>query len=144
MPPIAVGDPGLACHFTGLNADKAMKVGGRELFGAILGSFVAAELAKQQTWSQASFRLFHYRRREEEVDLVVELNDGRVILVEVKDALSLASSAWRSLDSLMAKLGDRVIASVVLYLGDDHQVMCRPHGTLVVAPVRSLWDHGER
>lgn len=58
-----------------------------EAFAGLLESFVAAELLRQRTWSAREFSIFHYRNRNknnEEVDLVLEFNDGSIIGIEVK------------------------------------------------------------
>lgn len=140
-PKMSLVDTGLASYLSGLTPQKARQVGGFELFGAMLESFVVGELRKQQTWSDEEFRLFHYRQRDEEVDIVIEFADGRVLLVEVKSAQHVDARAWKNLDSMMEKLGDRVVASVVLYLGDKHMAMSRAHGKVIVTPVSSLWMH---
>lgn len=140
-PKISVVDTGLSGYLAGLTARKAQQVGGFELFGATLESFVVNELRKQQTWAEEEFRLFHYRQRDEEVDVVIELSDGRVILIEVKSAVSVDARAWKHLDSMMAKHGDRVVASVVFYLGERYMEIARPNGKVILAPVESLWAH---
>ena len=140
-PKVSLIDSGLASFLSGLTQVKARQVGGFELFGATLESFVANELLKQQTWASESYELYHYRQRNEEVDIVVELADSRVILIEVKSAVNVDARAWRHLDSMMEKLGDRVAAAVLLYLGKEHMQISRPYGKIILTPVASLWAH---
>lgn len=140
-PKATVSDTGLASVLSGLTVENSQQAGGFELFGATLESFVLGELRKQSSWHDDPPRLYHYRQRNEEVDVVAEMPDGRVVLIEVKSAHSIDSRAWKHLDSMSEKLGDRVIASVVLYLGDKLVQMNRAQGPLILAPIRSLWDH---
>lgn len=140
-PKISLADTGFATTFTGLTMEKSRLVGGMELFGATLEAFVAGELRKQQGWSRLRYRLFHFRQREQEVDIVIELNDARLVLVEVKSARDVDQRAWRNMELLMEKLGDRVMAGVVLYMGDGVHTVRRPAGRIQILPVSSLWKH---
>ncbi|MDO5676813.1 MAG: DUF4143 domain-containing protein [Propionibacteriaceae bacterium] len=137
-PKVGVVDTGMAASLSGLNAEQAARVGGRELFGALLEQFVAGELLKQAAWSQQRYRLYHYRQRATEVDIVLEMADGGLVLIEVKSALSVGADSWRHLQTIRQDLGDRVRAGVVLYGGTRAM---RMHGWLHVLPVAALWRH---
>ena len=106
-----------------------------------LEAFVVSELRKQRTWSRKRFRLFHFRQRDEEVDIVIELAGGQVILVEVKSAMDVDQRSWKNLVSLRSKLGDRVAAAVVLYAGRTSATVRLADGPVYVLPVQSLWEH---
>jgi hypothetical protein len=57
----------------------------RHPFGALLETFAFAELAKQVTWSEAHYALNHYCDKDgEEVDVVIERDDGSVIGLKSK------------------------------------------------------------
>ena len=75
------------------------------------------------------------------MDVLIELFDGRLILVEVKSALSVDGRAWKNLDKISQELSDRLIAKVVLYMGQKAIHMHRPQGDLLILPVSSLWRH---
>ncbi|MDY5273214.1 MAG: DUF4143 domain-containing protein [Arcanobacterium sp.] len=135
-PKASLNDTGLSAYLAGMTLEKANVIGGREYFGALTEQFVVAELRKQQTWSEQPYRLYHYRQRNEEIDVVVELFDGRIILIEVKSGMTAPADAWRKLDSAIRS--ERIAAKVVLYLGD--QVQRRTGGSYLL-PICSLWRH---
>ena len=113
---VRVADCGLAAWLCGASADLLKDVvrGGRTL-GAILEGFVVGELSSQAGWAETGYRLFHYRdRRGHEVDVIIELDDGRVIAVEVKSAVGLTGRHFAGLMDLRERLGERLVAGVVL------------------------------
>lgn len=140
-PKVSLIDSGLASALSGLDVKNSMQSGGFELFGATLEAFVVSELRKQLSWMQDPPQLFHYREREAEIDVVIEVPDGRLILIEIKSAMDVHPRAWKHLDEMSAKLGDRVAANVVLNMGNRVLKLKRPHGKGFVVPIRSLWDH---
>ena len=142
-PKISVADCGMASFFSGLTPQKARQSGGFELFGNTLEAFVLAELQKQNTWREEPYRLFHLRERNTEVDIVIELADGRVILVEVKSAVNVDNRATRHLETLMERLGTRAVAGTVLYLGEEHLSMNLAAGRIVITPIPTLWRHAK-
>lgn len=131
----------MAAAMTDFTTEKSRLTGGQEFYGALLETFVAGELFKQQAWSQRRFRLFHLRERETEIDIVIELADGRLILVEVKSARDPDARAWRNLVLMQRKLGERVAAAVVLHQGSAAHTVAVETGKVTVLPVRSLWEH---
>jgi predicted AAA+ superfamily ATPase len=100
---------------------------------------VAAELGKQSGWSQTAYRLHHFRDSNgPEVDLIVELSDGRVIGLEVKAASSVGTSDFKGLRYLRDRLGDQFAGGAVLHTGSDAIPW---GGGLMALPVSSLWSH---
>lgn len=142
-PKISVSDTGLAAFLSGLTVQKSLQSGGFELYGALLEAFIVGELRKQQTWSTERYSIAHFRQRNEEIDLVVELADGRVILIEVKSAHDVDARAWKHLKAIGSQLGQRVAATVVIYLGDKALRFHDDEHTIFVLPVTSLWQHPE-
>lgn len=111
-----------------------------EAFAGLLESFVAAELLRQRTWSAREFSIFHYRNRNknnEEVDLVLEFNDGSIIGIEVKSSTSFSASQFKGLMSLRNHLGHRFVAGIVLNTGTSGY---RYSDRLYGAPVSALWE----
>lgn len=139
-PKLHLVDSGLAAHLLGVDAD-ALARPTASVAGALLESFVAGELARQLTWSEADAILFHWRDRNgAEVDLVIEAADGRVAGVEVKAAVDVDARDFRGLRALRDRLGDRWAAGVVVHCGDRP----RPFGPgLYAVPVQSLWTAGD-
>ncbi|MGM0385696.1 MAG: ATP-binding protein [Actinomycetota bacterium] len=87
--------------------------------GGLFEAFVVSELLKQKTWSEHDYQLFHFRDRDGvEVDLVLELDDGRVIAIEVKASSTYRSEHFAGLRFLKDKLGDRFLAGIVVGMSD--------------------------
>lgn len=128
-----------SAFLTRFTADKANHVGGREYYGVLLEQFVAQELLRQRSWSPEPYDLFHYRTSDgAEVDLIAELSDGRLIAIEVKSALEVDQRAWESLARLRDRVGDRMVAGVVLHPGRRSMHL---RGWLHLLPVNSLWEN---
>lgn len=104
----------------------------------MLEGFVSAELLRQRTWSSRDYEIFHYRDRDgDEVDLVVEFDDGSVIGIEVKASTSFSAAQYKGLMRMRDRLGDRFVAGVVLNTGvSGYRYAERLYG----APVSALWE----
>ncbi|MFT3888463.1 MAG: ATP-binding protein [Arachnia sp.] len=137
-PKVALFDTGLASYLTAFTAERATSVGGREYYGLLLEQLVGIELTKQSEWSAQRYRVYHFRHRDTEVDFVVELADGSLVLIEVKASLSVDASSWSRISTLKDQLGDRVRAGVVLYTGSQTVPV---RDWLKVMPVWALWRH---
>ncbi|MCL2850218.1 MAG: ATP-binding protein [Micrococcales bacterium] len=131
-------DSGLATRLSRLTVHQLGQPAHSESFGAYLESFVAAELLKQRTWSDEEFELFHYRERTgAEVDLVVELADGRVIGIEVKASTTYKGDSFNGLRHLRDKVGQRFLAGFVLSTAaTGYRYADRLYGL----PISSLWS----
>lgn len=139
-PKILVVDSGLAARLVGLTPDQLAALLQREAFGSLLEGFVAAELRRQQTWSETDYTLHHYRDRDGlEVDLVAEFSDGRVLGLEVKASGTYQARQFTGLTRLRDALGDRFIGGVVLGTA-DHGYRYAPK--LWGLPVSALWELG--
>lgn len=106
-------------------------------FGAILESFVYAELTKLAAWEGADYQLFHYRDKDQdEVDIVIEDAAGNIVGVEVKSAATVSTASFRGLHKLERACGARFRCGIVLYDGD----VVLPFGShAVAAPISNLW-----
>ena len=106
--------------------------------GGLFEAFVASELLKQRSWSEHDFQLFHFRDRDGvEVDLVLELDDGRVIALEVEASSTYRSEHFAGLRFLKDRLGDRFIAGIVVGMSDrGYQYADRLFGL----PAAALWQ----
>jgi uncharacterized protein len=135
-PKLVMVDSGLASHLAGMHPDRIDDPGSP--FGPLLEAFVAMELRKQLSWSDAGAQLFHFRDRDgAEVDLVLEHPDGRVVGIEVKAARSVSSHDTRGLRFLADRLGERFHAGFVL--------SCMPEvvslgQAIIAAPIQTLWS----
>ncbi|WP_243063326.1 ATP-binding protein [Humibacter sp. RRB41] len=137
-PKAIVMDPGLAARLARLPASAlASPLGSPHLGGQVEG-FVVSELRKQSRWASRPHELFHFRDRAGlEVDVVAELDDGRVVCIEVKAGATAKSEHFSALASLRDRLGDRFVAGIVL----NTSQRALPFGDrLWAVPVPALWE----
>lgn len=128
-------DSGLAGHLAGMSVRRALDP--TALVGPLLENFVLGELARQISWTEAPVRLYHYRDRDNyEVDAILEHASGDVVAIEVKAAQTVRSEDFRGIQRLARRLGDRLLAGIVLYSGSQ----ALPFGDRLRAwPISALW-----
>lgn len=109
----------------------------RTEFGHLLETFVVGELLKQATWIDGIAGVGHWRTHDgDEVDLVIERDDGMVTAFEIKAAGRVGEEDFRGLKKLRSALGDRFQRGVVFttgahsYTADDR---------IEVLPTDVLW-----
>jgi predicted AAA+ superfamily ATPase len=137
---VLVLDSAIAARLSRLTPGHLDALLHQEAFGQLLEGFVAAELRRQQTWSTEDYRLFHYRDSDgAEVDLIVELADGRVLAFEVKASATYQARQFHGLAALRDALGDRFIGGFVLGTATTGY---RYAPRLWGLPVSALWEHG--
>lgn len=138
-PKVSLNDTGFAAALAGFTTAHALAIGGREYFGSLVEQLVATEIQRQRGWSETPYRVFHYRDTDGlEVDLVLELADGRLIAIEVKSSSDVTARSWHNLDRFRERFSDREVTGVCLYAGSQSW---RLHGWLHVLPATSLWQH---
>jgi predicted AAA+ superfamily ATPase len=133
-----VADPALAMRLNRLTEPQLASLTDGGALGPALEAFVVGELLKQQTWSGQDYQLFHYRDRNGlEVDVVVELDDGRVFGVEVKASATYKAEHFHGLRALRDALGGRFVGGFVLGTArEGYQYAERLWGM----PVAALWE----
>lgn len=136
---VSVADSGLATRLTRLRAAQLAQVSSAEVLGAQLEAFVVAQLLAQRGWSAEDFEVFHFRDRDGlEVDVVMEFDDGRVFLLEVKASSTLRADHSKGIRALAERLGPRFLGGAVLGLiPESRQLAERIWGL----PVSALWEH---
>ena len=129
-------DSGLLATSRGLTADRLTH--NRVVFGALLETFVFAEIMKLMTWSDIQLTVYHFRDQEKnEVDLVLERDDGMVAGIEIKANATVTASDFSGMKKLAEACGSKFAYGVVLYDGDT----VVPFGSkLVAAPLSCLWN----
>lgn len=128
-------DSGLLAALTGLTPDRV--AADRSRFGAILETFVFSEILKLTGWSDARFSLSHFRDKElDEVDIVLEDRDGRIVGLEVKASATVRAEDFSGLRKLAAASGQRFAFGAVLY---DHEQTIAFGDRLAAVPLSSLW-----
>lgn len=109
----------------------------RTRYGPLLENFVVSEVLKLITWSDKRLRISHFRtRQQDEVDLVIEDRQGRVIGIEVKASATVRPNDLRGLRQLQAATGDKFVHGLVLH---DHDRITPFGERLHAAPVSLLW-----
>lgn len=128
-------DSGLLASLRGVT--EATLASGRKPFGAILESFVFAEITKLAGWADDEFQFSHYRNKDQnEVDLVIENAAGETVGVEIKAAASVNAADFLGLRKLAEARKRDFRCGVVLYDGD---VLLPFRERLYAAPISSLW-----
>ncbi len=110
----------------------------RELFGSLLETFVLAELLKLASWSDDRLEFAHFRdKQQNEVDIVVENRQGRVLGIEVKASATVTKSDFAGLRRLAEGCGDRFAMGLVLH---DHDKTVPFSKHMYAAPISTLWS----
>lgn len=111
-PKMYVSDVGLLCHLLG--ADARRLLADDQVRGKGCETFVVNEVLKHASWADVQTRVYHYQRRDEDVDLVLEDRAGDIACVEVKAAATLTAKDWRWLAKLRDARGSSFRAGVVV------------------------------
>jgi predicted AAA+ superfamily ATPase len=128
-------DPGLLAALQ--NLSPQMLRSERTHFGALLETFVVSEVLKLATWAGERFEYFHFRDKEQnEVDLVLENSDGRIVGIEVKAAATVTGADFSGLRKLAEASGRKFALGLVLY---DHDQTVSFGENLWAAPISTLW-----
>ena len=128
-------DSGLLAALRGVSPDRVLK--DRSSFGAILETFVLAELLKMAGWEDERLEFSYFRDKERnEVDIVMENRQGQVVGVEVKAASTVARSDFHGMRRLAEACGDRFMLGMVLY---DHDQIVPFGDRMFAVPLSVLW-----
>lgn len=131
---VYIVDSGLMAYLLG--ADRKRIAEDVQITGKILENFVAMEIARLAETSRLQPRQYHYRRRDHEVDVVLETPDGRIAGAEVKAAATVRTSDYKGLAKLRGARGDEFIAGVVFYTGARTIALT---DRIWAVPISSLW-----
>ena len=138
-PKVHVLDSGVAARLLRLTPEKLARREATALteLGHLLETFVVGELMKQASWLEGLAGVGHWRTWDnDEVDLVVERDDGAVVAFEVKTSARVPGADLRPLAKLRDAVGDAFLAGIVLYLGERAYTY---EDRLHVMPVDRLW-----
>lgn len=128
-------DTGLLAHLAGATADRLQAEYSHA--GPLLENFVTMELLKQASWDSRHPEVFHFRTHAgQEVDLVLEADDGRVVGIEVKAAGSAGTGDFRGLQALREAAGRRFHRGIVLYQGRETVPFGKDQWAM---PIDALW-----
>ena len=128
-------DTGLLAALRGATAGELKK--DRTPYGPLLENFVVSEVLKLITWSNKRLRVSHFRTKEhDEVDLVIEDQQGRVIGIEVKASATVRGADLRGLRQLQDAVGSKFVQGLLLH---DHDRITPFDARLHAGPVSLLW-----
>lgn len=140
LPKVHVVDSGVGAWLLGLTESKLSALSPSALteFGHLFETFVVGELRKQVSWLDESVTLGHWRSTSsDEVDLVIELHDGRTIAFAVKANERASGRDLDGLRKLREALGEQFVGGAVLGTGvRSYTAEDRLH----VLPVDRLWQ----
>jgi uncharacterized protein len=136
---IHVIDSGIAARLLRLTPAKLASKDPTALteFGHLLESFLVGEIMRQVSWLSGFVPVGHWRTSDgDEVDLVIERDDGAVIAFEIKAGTQVPGSELKHLKKLRDRVGSSFLAGVALYLGErSYTYEDRIH----VMPADRLW-----
>ncbi|OKL50827.1 hypothetical protein BSZ40_10350 [Buchananella hordeovulneris] len=136
---VHVVDSGLAARLLRLTPDRLRGFDPAALtdFGHLLETFVVGEVRKQASWLGEPVALGHWRTSDgDEVDLVIERDDGRVLAIEVKASERAPGAEFRGMAKLRDLLGDRFLGGIMMTTGKrSYTYQDRLH----VIPIDRLW-----
>jgi predicted AAA+ superfamily ATPase len=100
------------------------------------------EILKQVSWSEEAVTAAYFRTQSgDEVDLVLETWDGRVVGFEVKAGSRVQDADLSGLRLLRDRLGARFTAGFLLNLGE---LAYRKEDRIMVMPLSGLWSLATR
>ena len=138
-PKIHVVDSGVAARLLRLSDEKLARADATSLteFGHLAETFVVSELVKEASWMDSIAGVGHWRTYDgDEVDLVVERDDGMIVAIEVKAGTQANKASFRSLSLLRDKIGPAFRLGVVFHMGQrGHHYDDR----LIALPIDQLW-----
>jgi predicted AAA+ superfamily ATPase len=138
-PKMHVIDSGVMAWLLNLTPDKIARADPASLtdYGHLIETFAVGEILKQASWSDAPVTAGYFRTAAgDEVDLVLERDDGQVIAFEVKAGTRLHDEDLRGLRQLKDRLGNRLEAAIVLYTGVHSYTRDE---WITVLPLDRLW-----
>jgi len=138
-PKLHLVDSGVAARLMRLTPAKLAARSASALtdFGHLLETFVVGELLKQASWTEWVIDSGHWRTQDgDEVDLVLERDDGMIVAFEVKASGRVPGPDLAPLRKLRDSAGDRFLAGVALYLGARSYTY---EDRLHVMPVDQIW-----
>jgi predicted AAA+ superfamily ATPase len=138
-PKVHVIDSGVAARLMRVSPSKLAGLDPTTLteFGNLLETFVIGELRKHASWLDEPVTVGHWRTHDgDEVDFVMEFDDGRVLAFEVKANERVTSRDLKGLRTLRGALGDRFIAGVAFNTGGHSYTH---EDRIYIMPVDRLW-----
>jgi predicted AAA+ superfamily ATPase len=138
-PKVHLVDSGVMAWLLNLSPEKITQASPAALseYGHLLETFAVGEILKQASWSAAPVTTGHFRTEAgDEVDLVLERDDGQVIAFEIKAGTRIGSDDLRGLRQLKQRLGPRLDEAIILYTGAHAY---QHDDWITIVPLDRLW-----
>ena len=138
-PKVHLTDSGVMAWLLNLTPQKIAEAAPTTLteYGHLLETFAVGEILKQASWSDAPVTTGYFRTEAgDEVDLVLERDDGQVSAFEIKAGTRVSSEDLRGLRLLKDRLGPRLQEAIVLYTGEHAY---QHDGWIWILPLSELW-----
>lgn len=136
LPKVYVTDTGLLAYL--LTASEERITTDDLIAGRMFETFVATEVGKQIEWARGfGIDQLHWRDGPDEVDIVLENADGRVVGIEAKVSATIRPEDARGLAKLRDRLGDRFVCGVVVSTSRGTHTL---GDRLWAVPVSGLWS----
>lgn len=139
-PKVHVLDPGVGARLLRLTPAKLLRRDPSALIelGHLLETFAVGELLKQASWLDGLAGVGHWRTHDgDEVDFIIERDDGAVLAFEVKAAGRVPAPEFGPLRKLRGALDEAFVAGVILYTGTHSY---RVEDRLYAMPIDRLWS----
>ena len=118
MPKLHFVDTGLACHLLGIRNERRLL--DSHHYGGLLESLIYMECCKHAAWADEEVSLWHFRdKRKQEVDIVLERRDSRIVGIEVKASASVRLEDFKGLAALADFAGSNFERGVLFYGGQE-------------------------
>lgn len=131
-------DTGLACHLLGLK--KKEQLLSSPFYGGLLESFVVMECFKHMAWAEETMNIYHFRdKRKNEVDIVLEQEDNRLIGIEVKASSTIRNNDFKGLKKFAGLVGDQFKYGLVFYTGSRLLPFSDENKPYFAVPLSILW-----
>ena len=138
-PKVHLVDSGVMAWLLSLTPQKIAQAAPAALteYGHLLETFAVGEILKQVSWSDAPVTAGHFRTEAgQEVDLVLERDDGQVIAVEIKAGSRISGEDFRGLRQLKERLGPRLEEAIILHTGEHAY---KHDDWITVLPLDRVW-----
>lgn len=135
-PKLHVADTGLLANI--LKMDKQQRLKDKEPVGQFFETFVYDELLRLAGWYEQVLQLLHYCDNDQyEVDMDILNEEGKILGVEVKLAVSVSEMDFRGLKHLQRQYPKKFIGRHVFY--DVERVLLFDDG-LYALELQCLWS----
>lgn len=109
-----------------------------DLLGRMLETFVAQQIRGEAAATEGKPVLYHFRSGDgREIDLVVEMEAGRIIALEIKAKAAPDGADARHLAWLRDRMGDEFIRGAVLHTGPGSYKI---DDRIWAVPISALWS----